>query len=114
MAADMISAVGLALVLTRDVGSRAVHSLEHGVILADIRTRGDAQTADQACGQVAGDVTVQVGEHHYVELRRSMTMFMQKASMMRSSNSTRPSYSLATSRAVRRNRPSEYFMILAL
>ena len=44
----------------------------------------------------------------------SMTMFMQNASMMRSSNSTLSSYSLATSRATRRNKPSEYFMILAL
>ena len=61
---------GVRLVLTRNVGSGAVHGLEHGVFLADVRTRGNAQAADQARSQIACNVAIQVGEHHHVELRR--------------------------------------------
>mgnify|MGYP002470618249 CR=1 FL=1 len=38
---------GVRLVLPRDIGSRAMNRLEHGIFFADIRTRGDAQAAEQ-------------------------------------------------------------------
>ena len=47
-----------------------MHGLEHGVFLADVRTRSDTQATNQASSQVAGDVAIQVREHHHVELRR--------------------------------------------
>ena len=47
-----------------------MNGLEHGIIPANIRARGNAQAAHQACCQVASNVAIQIREHHYVELRR--------------------------------------------
>ena len=44
----------------------AVGGLENGPVGADIRPRGDPQSAHQAGGQVAEDVAVQVGQHEHV------------------------------------------------
>ena len=47
-----------------------MHRLEDGRVLADVRARGEAQTPDQAAGQVAEDVAEQVGGDEHVELVR--------------------------------------------
>jgi len=55
-----------ALVLRRTPVGR----FEDGSVRADIQAGRDAQAADEACGQVAQDVTVQVREHdHVVQFR---------------------------------------------
>ena len=47
-----------------------MNRLEHGVVGPDVGTRGYAQAAHQARGQVAGYVAIQVGEHDDIELAR--------------------------------------------
>ena len=54
----------LALVLRR----RAVRRLEDGRVGADVPARRDAEAADEAGGQVADDVAVEVRQHEHVEL----------------------------------------------
>ncbi len=45
-----------------------MNGLEHSVVVADIRTRSDAQATYQAGAQVARNVAIQVREHDDVEL----------------------------------------------
>ena len=47
--------------LAGNIGSAAVDGFEHGVVVADIHGRQQAQAADEATGQVGQDVAVEVG-----------------------------------------------------
>lgn len=47
-----------------------MNGFEHGVVVADIHGRQQAQAADEAAGQVGQDVAVEVGRDDDVELFR--------------------------------------------
>src|SRR3984957_14570969 len=61
---------GISEAFAGDVGCGAVDGLEHGAVVADVAAGDDAQSADQACGQIAHHVAVEIREQQDVELAR--------------------------------------------
>ena len=56
--------------LSGDIRGTAMDSLEHGVILADVRRRHEPQPADQPARKIGKNVTVEIRRHNDVKVFR--------------------------------------------
>ena len=114
MAAERISAVGLALSCPAMSGAEPCTASNTAYSLPMFAPGAMPKPPAMPAAKSLAMSPYRLGNTTTSNWDGSITRFMQNASIMRSSNATRPSYSAATSRATRRNRPSEYFMMLAL
>ena len=111
----MMHASGLAMPLPAMSGRRAVHRLEDGRVVADVRARHDAQPADQAGAQVADQVAVEVLHQQHVEAGRVLHELhaagVDDQLLVARCSGTPPR---GCARAQSRNSPSVSFMMFAL